>query len=113
MGLANPKGGSSGQVRVHNVHRWLRSPEPGGEPDGLCGRTLMDGTNPDAVGVFFTGITAAQGRVSRNHHVNREGLDMTDNSRSVPAGVLQTIDSDKFKGHSTTSKPSDKIESPQ
>ena len=37
---------------------------------------------------------------------------MTDYSRSVPAGVHQTIDSDKFKGHSTTSKPSDRIESP-
>jgi len=60
MGLANPKGGSSGQVRVHNVHRWLRSPEPGGEPDGLCGRTLMDGTNPDVVGVFYRNNCSAR-----------------------------------------------------
>ena len=34
----------------------------------------MDGTNPDVMESSDVGITAAQGKVSLNHHVNCDGF---------------------------------------
>ena len=46
-GARESMGGRSSQVRVLNVHRWLRSLEPGWVTDEWRGRTKMDDANSD------------------------------------------------------------------